>query len=108
MDGFLKAEDVEKIQVTNYNYELQKQAQSDMSVAEAYDVDAALVMGREKEYIADSSEYIKNAVRRRITKSFAISCILPNGSARDGVWRQRRRMIILFMSTLNRERAWMV
>lgn len=62
MDGFLKSEDVEKIQVTNYNYELQKQAQSDMSVAEAYDVDAALVMGREKEYIADTSEYIKNAV----------------------------------------------
>ena len=62
MDGFLKAEDVEKIQVTNYNYERQKQAQSDMSVAEAYDVDAALVMGREKEYIADTSEYIKNAV----------------------------------------------
>ena len=62
MDGFLKAEDVEKLQVTNYNYALPKQAQSDMTVAEAYDVDAALVMGREKEYIADSSEYIKNAV----------------------------------------------
>ena len=40
METFLNPEDVEKIQVTNYNYEVQKQKQGD----------------------ADTSEYIRNAV----------------------------------------------
>lgn len=62
MEEFLRPEDVEKIQVTNYNIEIQQQEQPDYMAYDSYDVDTRLTIGREQEYFADTSEYIRNAV----------------------------------------------
>lgn len=62
MENFLNPENVEKIQVTNYNYDIQKLEQTDYMAYDSYNVDTKLAMGIEQEYFADDSEYIRNAV----------------------------------------------
>ncbi|MGN0377187.1 MAG: DUF6449 domain-containing protein [Suilimivivens sp.] len=62
MENFLNLEDVEKIQVTNYNFEIQQQEQGNLSEDVSYDAEGNIAMAVEQEYIADASEYIRNAV----------------------------------------------
>lgn len=61
MDNFLNPEDVEKIQVTNYNYEAAKQEKSD-AAAYGSAAEATLAMGAAQVYDMDTSEYIRYAV----------------------------------------------
>lgn len=62
MDGFLNSEDIEKIQVTNYNYEAARQAEEETSV-EAYQSGAEAVMAiSESEMALNDSEFVRYEV----------------------------------------------
>lgn len=62
METFLKPEDVEKIQVTNYNYEIQKQKQGDADVPDDYGAKINMAMTVGHTDAEETSEYIRNAV----------------------------------------------
>ena len=63
MEDFLDPADVEKIQVTNYNYDIQKaEMEKGRDLAYDYGAEELLEVGAVQEYSEDASEYIRNAV----------------------------------------------
>lgn len=71
-ENFLNPEDVERIQVTNYNLELREQAQGDAIAKTGYEPTAVEVRSRQRAAAEDGSEYICNAVYDEKEKIAAI------------------------------------